>query len=220
MNKTALYGGPLAVGAPESPAIIVKDPEASTKKANVPFITVENGVIHSSPLGGGQFFNYAELEFLIQSTFARTPATPVPDTEIEVAGATTNTVTIAEVAALNPGYTGILIPFILVQFTAPQLNQLPAGVITTSITIPTELAGNCVYTGLQIGVSNVTNRVNVVCVPFKLVQSRPRPCLGLISAAGSVIVAATGLATGTQTTVIIPGTTHPSIRASIKYGRQ
>lgn len=220
-SNAALLGDIFEVGSPASDAAaIVKSGEAAIKSANTPFLTAENGFIHSSPLGGGAFFNYAELEFAIQSTFLRSPAAPVSDTEVEVGGVTTNTVTLAEIQVVNPAMTTMLIPFLLVQFSASQLNALPAGVITVTATIPTEFNGNSVYNAIQVGVSNVANRVNLTIIPYILVQSKPRPILGLIRQNESVVVQATGLATGTRTTVIIPGTTHPAIRNSVLYGRQ
>lgn len=220
-NNMDILGDVFEVGAPESAAAALTKPsESQIKSANTPFLTVENGAIVSSPLGGNAMFDYAELEGSIQQCFHRSPAAPVVDTVVEAGGTATNTVTLAEVQAVNPGMTAILIPFVLVQFTAAQLTALPSGVIETTITIGTEFNANCVYQAIQIAQAKVMNRMNVTVVPFQLVQSKPRPLNGIIRQGSDLTVVSTGLATGMRVTVVIPGTTHPAIKAAIRYGRQ
>ena len=70
-----------------------------------------------------------------------------------------------------------------------------------------------------MAVSRVTNRVNVTIVPYILIQSRPRPLNGLITTGNDIAVTANGLGTGTQMSIIMPGTTHPSFLNSQRHGR-
>jgi len=220
MRNSELYGDVDLTGLGEAaPAVASASPDANIKKANVPFLTVENGYLHSSPLGGGAFFDFAELENMIQQVFAWSPSAVVTNTGTESGGAYTNTVDITAVQALNTGLTHMFLPWIIVQYSAPQLNALPAGIISVRAQIPGLYTATSDYNTIQIGTAKVTNRINLVIVPYNLVLAHPRPVLGVVTANKSVTVTSSGLPTGTQISVILPGTTHPSIRSTIAFGR-
>lgn len=192
------------------------------KNQDVPFIAVENAHIQTSPLGGQAFLKYAELEYNILETMAKTPAEPVVKSTPEAAGAAVTTIAIADVIVPlgNTTLTALLYPFFMVQFSAPQLNQLPAGVISMNITMASEFRASVPLNNLQIAVSMVTSRIAATIVPSFIIQAKPRTLLGRIDATPkSLVVSSTGLATGTIQTVIVPGSTHGAIASAISAGR-
>lgn len=186
-----------------------------SNERKTPFISVENGVIQSSPLGDDQFFSAEYLKHLLYISESRLVHAPSIDTAPEVAGVATVTLDIAAIN-LNGNNGGRVItnapfPFAIIQISTPQLNALPAGVISVNMTVPYENHGTVALGQLDISQANVTNRVNITIIPWIVTQSKPRPTMGMVRAGGALSAVVSGLATGSQVSLIIPGTTHKAV---------
>lgn len=180
-----------------------------------PFITVENGIIQSSPLGDDQFFDADYLKNLIYISESRLVHAPSIDTAVEVGGVATASLDLAAINA-NPNnggraITGAPFPFAIIQISTPQLNALPAGVISVNMTVPFERHGTVALGQLDISQANVTNRVNITLIPWIVTQSKPRPTMGMIRSGQALSAVVSGLAAGSQVSLIVPGTTHKAI---------
>lgn len=207
------------LGDTTQPQYTFGGPDAPGKDIT-PFLSVENGAITSSPLGGDQVLPATKLIDLIRSSENRTIFAPQVDTQVEAGGAATVSIDIADIVA-NPNnggriITSAYIPFFLLQISAPSLNNLPAGQISITPTVSYENHGSVSLGEIVVAQMNVANRINLTIVPWIICQSKPRPSLANIRAGNSLSAALTGLATGAQVTLIVPGTTHRSIQDTLK----
>lgn len=223
-------GAALVTVDPTRPTVVMpgnmgRPPEtvvSAIKQQNVPFISVENGHVQSSPFGGQAFFQYAELEANINEIMAKTPAEPVVKSTPEAGGTAATTISLADVIipSGNTTLSALWYPFFVIQFSAPQLNQLPAGVISLVINMASEFRAAVNLVNLQIAVTQVTQRVAITIVPAFIIQAKPRPLIGRIDGTPkNIVVTSSGLATGTVQTLIVPGSTHQSINSMLAMGR-
>jgi hypothetical protein len=203
------------VGGPNQPIVSFGAEEASPNRNVTPFISLENGVFVSSPLGNDQLFPSSILKNLINMSETRLIHAPSSISAAETAGAATVAIDIAAINAnANNGaraITNAFFPFFMVQVSAPQLAALPAAVITVSPTVPYENNVRVALGSLVVSTIDITNRMNIICVPWAVIQGKPRATMGCIRDGQSLSVTVSGLATGSQVTLIIPGTTHQAI---------
>jgi hypothetical protein len=208
-------------GAPVPVSRVVVNPSAVIKTQQIPFIAIQNGAIESSPLGGGASFDYEELETNIGRTLSVTPSAPYISSVQSVGPAPQNlTLTFAGSPPENAPLTAQLYPFVVVQFSASVLNNVPQLIAKLKFTYSSEFFIGVVLDNLQIAIRNVTKRVTVTFVPTKIVQARPRPLLGMLATGKDFVLTFEGLPATMFVTAIIPGSTHPSIADAAKYGRR
>jgi len=182
----------------------------------VAFLAIQNAEIQQSPLGGGAVFPYRDLAYFMRRTAAETPSQPYIETANAVAGAATVTVTQADIAAINPAFTQtrLFVPFFIIRIAAPQLFNIPAGIVRLTCTVNSENTGAITIGQIVISINRPTTKVALTVVPYRVVQSIPKPIMALIAAGGLdlAVQAIDGLPDNSRLTVVVPGSTHPSFR--------
>lgn len=247
--QKALIGGALGVGAlgtaygitqrvrakregrrKRAAQAIVKSVAARTKdtgytsrlQAPMPFLGFDNCRVQISPLGDPmRSYPTKLLANALDRTEQDSPATAVVTTiAASGAGVATDSVAAADILV-----AAMLVPYFIIEFSAPTLNALPAGLITIStLTISSQYLGtlNLLSQGqLVIAVAGVTNRVAVMVTPWNFVNSFPQPTLGVIgsipiisggvpvASASAINVVASGLPPSVSfMSIIVPGSSH------------
>jgi len=190
----------------------------------VPFLGFDNCRVQISPLGDARrSFPLKLLAGMLDRTEQDSPTTAVVVPDAADAGGVATVV--VDSAAIAP-VGAMLVPYFIIEFAAPTLTALPAGIITiTTLTINSPYLGvlNLLTQGrLVVNVDKVTNRVAIMVVPWNFVNSNPQPTLGLIGAipvivggipvasAAAITVTAAGLPPSTSfMNIIVPGSSHP-----------
>jgi len=190
----------------------------------VPYLGFDNCRVQISPLGDSRrSFPLKLLAGMLDRTEQDSPTTAVVVPDASDAGGVATVV--VDAAAIAP-VGAMLVPYFIIEFAAPTLSALPAGIITiTTLTINSPYLGvlNLLTQGrLVVNVDRVTNRVAIMVVPWNFVNSNPQPTLGLIGAipvivagvpvasAAAITVTANGLPPLTSfMNVIVPGSSHP-----------
>jgi len=200
-----------------------KDTGYTTRlQAPMPFLGFDNCRVQVSPLGDPmRAYPTKLLANALDRTEQDSPATAVVKT---VAANGVGTATMS-VAAADILVAAMLVPYFIIEFSAPTLQALPAGVINIStLSISSQYLGtlNLLTQGqLVVAVAGVTNRVAIMVTPWNFVNSFPQPTLGVIgsipiisggvpvASASAINVVASGLPpTVSFMTVIVPGTSH------------
>lgn len=194
----------------------------SRLQAPFPFLGFDNCRVQISPLGDPmRAFPLKLLASALDRTEQDSPTTAVTKTvAANGVGVAATTFGAADITV-----QAMLVPYFVIEFAAPTLSALPAGIINiTQLTVSSPYLGtlNLLAQGnVTIAVAGITNRVAIMVTPWNLVNSWPQPTLGVIgsipiiaggipaASVSQIAVTATGLPPSVSfMNLIIPGSSH------------
>jgi hypothetical protein len=157
--------------------MLAGDNTKQPKGDGMPFASVYNADLQSSPVGSDQVITAAQLHHLLMLCYGSGPVAPLNATAAESGGSATATVTPPAAAA----GVKVLCPLVVVDLAASVLYQVPSTVITINITYINMGLASVAMNGFKIQPKDAAKAARLVVIPFATVQSRACPQLAVLA---------------------------------------
>lgn len=176
------------------------------------FIKTSAGTVNANAISANAVFPKLLLKNSIIESLVACPYPTFTETNSEVGGVTTTTITATKILGSN---NAVLVPAVVVQIGASQL----AGVVGSAfkVTVTGTLANGVAFNSGIINVQLSESLANtLVIVPWNKVSDQPWPVRVSITDATPLVITVSSLQSGSATTVVVPGTVHSITQSALE----